>query len=288
MRTHAIIFTLCFFTLTTITACGKKNHSNSSNRTRVTDDSTPDVCPAGYVQVPNGNEGFCVMKYEAKKSASDKPISIQEQTPWTGTYAEDAKALCQSLGAKYDLISNEEWMIIARNIEVQPSNWTGGAVDSGCLFRGNNGQPMPWNECGYGDGAGGIDFGDDRNPRAIMSLSNGEEIYDLAGNVSEWVDWTKGGALDTAPVGCSQQATEFKDIASDVNCPLTLETYSPVNINFGSEKGLGLFVGGMGGYARRGGASWSGSAAGIYALGLERGGANNDGDNGFRCVYRNN
>ena len=286
MRTHTTIFIICFFTLTTVTACGKKHDSDKSTLARVSDDSIQDTCPEGYVSVENNGNGFCVMKYEAKKGADNKPVSTAASTPWTNTYAEEAKALCQSLGTKYDLISNEEWLTIARNAEVQPANWTGGAVDSGCLFRGNNGQPMPWNECGYGDGAGGIDFGDNRNARAKMVLSNGEEIYDLAGNVSEWVDWTKGGIFDAAPTGCAQAATEFIDIANDVACPLTVESYSPMNLSFGSDKGLGHFVGGMGGYARRGGASWSGTGAGIYALGLERGGSNNDGDNGFRCVYR--
>ena len=227
------------------------------------------------------------MQFEAKQSRSGRPVSMAEELPWTSTYAEEAKDLCQSLGAKYDLISNEEWMIIARNIEVQAENWTGGAVDSGCLFRGNNGQPMPWNECGYGDGAGGLDSGVERNPRAKMVLSNGSEIFDFAGNVSEWVDWTKGGAFDLAPVGCAQVSTELKAIVLDTNCPLTASNYAPVNTEFGSEHGVGKFVGGNGGYARRGGASWSGDHAGIYALGLERGASNNDGDNGFRCVYRN-
>ena len=287
MRTHTTLFILCFLTLTTVAACGKKGDGKTTNRvTRIDNDRMVENWPDGYIEVPNGAHNFCVMQFEAKRSQSDKPVSIPEHTPWTGTYAEEAKELCQSLGTKYDLISNEEWMIIARNAEVQAANWTGGAVNSGCLFRGNNGQPMPWNECGYGDGASGIDFGNNRNPRAKMVLSNGEEIYDFAGNVSEWVDWIKGGDFDAAPVGCAQQSTELKDISADVNCPLVSENYSPVNAQFDSTQGIGKFVGGYGGYARRGGASWSGDNAGIFALGLERGGSNNDGDNGFRCVYR--
>lgn len=286
MRTHATLFFFCLLTLTSVTSCGKKTATRATNGiTRIADDSIKESCPDGYIEIPNSN--FCVMQFEAKKSRSGRPVSVAEETPWTNTFAEEAKDLCQSLGAKYDLISNEEWMIIARNIEVQPENWSGGAVDSGCLFRGNNGQPMPWNECGYGDGANGIDFGNERNPRAKMILSNGKEIFDFAGNVSEWVDWTKGGSFDSAPVGCAQVSTELKDIVLDADCPLTATTYAPLNVDFGSEHGVGKFVGGNGGYARRGGASWSGDQAGIYALGLERGASNNDGDNGFRCVYRN-
>ncbi len=272
--------------LTLLSACGKKDDSGSKKNNRSANPTTPELCPNGYANVPDAADGFCVMKYEAKVGGDSLPVSTAENAPWTGTFAPDAQALCQALGPKYDLISNEEWLTIARNAEAQGSNWTGGSVGSGCLFRGNDGGPMPWNNCGYGNGAGGVDFGVSRNARAKLILSNGEEVWDLAGNVSEWVDWEAGGSFDLAPLGCQQVGTEFRDVAADLGCPLVESDYSPLNINHGSTEGMGIFVGGMGGYARRGGASWGGASSGVYALGLERGGANNDGDNGFRCVYR--
>lgn len=279
--------TFTLILLLTLAACGKHKGSGSS-KANPNPPILPEACPTGFIQAP-GN--FCVMKYEAKEGTDGKPVSQADLTPWTGTYAEDAKEACQSLGPKYDLISNEEWMIIAQDAEVQDANWTGGVKGSGCLFRGNNGQPAPWNPCGYGDGAGGIHFGDrsayESSSRAKMVLSNGEEIWDMAGNVSEWIDWTKGGDFDLSPLTCSQTSRELKDIAVDEPaCSLSTSEYMPSDITLTSAQGAGKFLGGAGGYTRRGGASWSGDSAGIYALNLERGSANNDGDNGFRCVYR--
>lgn len=265
-----------------LASCGKKD--NSSGPTGTTNNPTPlnpEICPSGYVEVSD----FCVMKYEAKNVAG-KPASQAALTPWTGTYATEAKALCQSLGTGYDLISNQEWLTIAHDLENVDANWTGGTVGSGCLFRGNNGQPMPWNPCGYGSGDGSIDFGDNRNERAKFQLASGYVIFDFAGNVSEWVDWTAGGDYDLAPINCSNNEVELNDIASDATCSLASSDYAQMNLSFDSNQGLGKFSGGAGGYARRGGASWSGASAGIYALSLNRGSFNNDGDNGFRCVYR--
>ncbi|PIY79174.1 MAG: hypothetical protein COY81_03960, partial [Candidatus Pacebacteria bacterium CG_4_10_14_0_8_um_filter_43_12] len=78
------------------------------------------------------------------------------------------------------LITNKEWLTIARNAELVSTNWTGGSVGSGCLFRGNSGETT----CGYN----GTDpeYGTSRNARAKFTLSNGSEVYDLSGNVWDW------------------------------------------------------------------------------------------------------
>ncbi|MDD4358558.1 MAG: hypothetical protein PHY30_01945, partial [Candidatus Pacebacteria bacterium] len=61
-----------------------------------------------------------------------------------------------------------EWMALARDIEQVASNWTGGAVDSGVIKKGN-----------VGSTTGGYD-GDNpevgvTNNFAKLKLSNGEE-----------------------------------------------------------------------------------------------------------------
>lgn len=262
-----------------LTSCGGSNNDDGSVNT-LTNISTPTLasgCPTGFVTA----DDFCVMQYEAK-NIGGVPTSQADLSPWTGTYPDEAKALCQSLGEYFDLISNEEWLKVAKQVESVDRNWTGGLVGSGCLFRGNNNQPEPWNPCGYGFGDGSIDFGSNRSERARFELPSGQSVYDLAGNVSEWVDWTKGGEMDRAPLDCAQVDTQFPDI----NCSLTAEQYSPSNANYTSAQGIGKFLGGQGGYATRGGANWGGDSVGVFALSLARGGGNNDGDNGFRCVYR--
>jgi len=49
-----------------------------------------------------------------------------------------------SEAAGYHLITNWEWMAIARDIEQVPENWTGGAVGSGMIKRGNVGISDAW------------------------------------------------------------------------------------------------------------------------------------------------
>ncbi|MCA9380790.1 hypothetical protein KC678_00810 [Candidatus Dojkabacteria bacterium] len=87
------------------------------------------------------------------------------------------------------LITNNEWMTIARNIEVQPTNWADGTVgstvsSSGGLKRGNDGASS---SVGY-NGAN-PEFGTGRDTKAMLTLSNGSQIWDLSGNVYEIVNF---------------------------------------------------------------------------------------------------
>jgi len=142
-------------------------------------------CSDGYVLVPNDptyNTGdFCVMQFEAKNDGFNSPVSTVAGTPWVSISQAESISACTSLeGGDYHLITNDEWMTIARNIESQSTNWSGEAVGSGFIPRGNS------------DGFSALDGTDALsgiNKRNLV-LSNGNEIYDLAGNVAEWVDKT--------------------------------------------------------------------------------------------------
>jgi len=123
-------------------------------------------------------------------------LSKAEVKPWVDTTQTNAKAKCRSLNTEtsdndidndmgddgtYALISNPEWMAIARNVENIKSNWTSGTVGGGCLFRGNVGNALPCNgpstdqvDSGYAEL--GADFGSERNELAKLTLDNGEEI----------------------------------------------------------------------------------------------------------------
>ena len=62
-------------------------------------------CPTGYVAVPSNSDigvdnGFCVMKYEAKNDGSGNPISQAEATPWVSINQADTKAACRSLNTE--------------------------------------------------------------------------------------------------------------------------------------------------------------------------------------------
>ena len=175
----------------------RADHSTASGANALQDLATVTnqfICPAGYVGVPPltgyTTSSFCVMKFETKNVSGD-PTSQATVTPWTGIDQPTSITECQSLNTgsetKYDLITNDQWQTIVRNIELQAANWKGGTVGQQCLFQGNNSVTGAIS-CGY-NSTSDLDFGAEtaRNVRARHTLSNGAEIWDLAGNVSEWV-----------------------------------------------------------------------------------------------------
>jgi flagellin-like protein len=188
-------------------------------------------CPTGFVPVPGnhlygtvGNKGgFCVAKYEMKvdqngdglgdantacqyssygtwdnakatcgytlsgrtivSSASGYPLVDINQT--------DSQLACTSIGGH--LITNEEWMTIARNIEIVSSNWSSSIVGTGYIYSGHNdGTPNAALAADTNDSNGyyltGQIIGD--NQRRTLTLTNGQVIWDLAGNVYDWVGTT--------------------------------------------------------------------------------------------------
>jgi len=200
----------------------------------------PKTCPEWYIPVPWNAEfmqpWFCVAKYEM----GDENITIPNtcdgmgcpsvaentlyQTDWntvkyssTGTLVSkawlypivnisqtQAIAECQRIGKH--LITNNEWMTIARNIEANPLNWSWGVVWIGGIYRGitwENPETL-WcqtkNSSGswtrtYVSRAWSTDTTKwwsskwaDCDSKRQHKLSNGEVIWDLAGNVREHVN----------------------------------------------------------------------------------------------------
>ena len=185
----------------------------------------PSDCPTGFVPVPGnhlygtvGNKGgFCVAQFEMKvdqngdgigdsntscKSSKDiytwkntgtncayntgtrSLVSSAEGYPLTYINQTDSKLACESIGGH--LITNEEWMTLARNIEIVPDNWSSGTVGQGSLKRGNTGyvvENVSYNGADPESGTG-------RNQLAMLRLTNGSEVWDLSGNVKDWTDKT--------------------------------------------------------------------------------------------------
>ena len=82
---------------------------------------------------PNSNGGnWNTVSYIPSKI----PVSIPNKFPIADIIHTAAIAACQSMGAGYHLITNNEWMTIARNIEQQGDNWNTGIVGSGGIYRG--------------------------------------------------------------------------------------------------------------------------------------------------------
>jgi len=261
---------------------------------------TVELCPTGLVAVPEnlalGVSAFCVMQFEAKNVAGT-PTSQASGSPWVSINQTDSKTECTSLGASYDLISNPEWMTIAYDIEATDSNWSGPSVGTGMLNRGHSDNSptsalaVTVDSDSY-DGTGnnsGQAAGSGWEQKRTHTLSNGETIWDIAGNVWEWTDWSLGGGLTSGPTSCTAAWTELPDVACGA---LASADYMPDNpssqtaATYNSTYGLGRLYGGSGGAARRGGGWGNGAYGGVFTLNLINAPSDTNASIGFRCVYR--
>jgi|GEM_PF-287631 len=161
----------------------------------------PDAsCPTGFIKVPGsvtyGTSDFCVMKYEAKNVAG-VATSQAALKPWDYITQPDAITASNAACTDCHLIQEAEWLTIAQNVLGVASNWSGGSVGSGYIYSGHNDQ-----DPGGGDYKGqAADTNDNNgyyltnntapsNQRRTLTLSNGEVIWDFAGNDMEWTSGT--------------------------------------------------------------------------------------------------
>jgi len=263
------------------------------------------LCPAGYVHVPRNtavgtNSDFCVMKYEAKNNGSGTAVSQAAGDPYVSLTIGASQTKCTNLGANYNLISNPEWMTIARNAENVGSNWSNGTVGYGQMARGwaahtSTGDswlnsavaPSTNSNCLYNTGSNTCASSGTHVYKRTLTLSNGDEIWDFSGHVWEWVDWnlTTPG-LQLGPKTCSASFVDFS-VAANYSCLIGLENQVfPATPNVTYVEALGSFFGGTGGAAIRGGVWGSGSTSGAFALSLGLNESHSYSNIGFRCVYR--
>ncbi|MDD2908994.1 MAG: prepilin-type N-terminal cleavage/methylation domain-containing protein [Candidatus Gracilibacteria bacterium] len=290
--------------------------------------SSYENCPAGWIGVPGSSDfktsSFCVMKYEAKANGwnpgyydgtsnisgthcynsltcgdgdgvieqtdfpSDRSIkSSSDGIPITYTSQDGAIQACKNIGAH--LITNNEWMTIARNLEQNPSNWSTGLVGSGYIYNGhaNNNPASALIASTDTDGlygmTGGFSGTSASNNRRTLYLTNGNIIWDFAGNVREHVN--KANTLDGSNYNSGQ--TAFSN-ATTILCPWSLTSYNcfefktaidstnltktmimPLNQSFDSINGIGmglLYTGISSNVFVRGGGRGELAGTGIYGL----------------------
>lgn len=201
-----------------------------------------------------GTSDFCISKYDAKQYDTsldpyslysttnlNYPISKAGNKPWsflsqsnavinsthTLSSAQNSTGTGVTECTSCHLITEAEWMTIAQNVLSQPQNWSGGSVGSGYIYRGHSdgGPSGPLSATDNdSDGYNGTEnFKGDMSiyggtngdsQKRTLSLSNGEMIWDLSGNVRQW---TQGQS--TPPqlgiAGGGNAKREWKDITTN-------------------------------------------------------------------------
>jgi len=198
----------------------KQNIKNTNRSPR------PGTCPTGFISVPgnylyntveSNSGGFCVAKYEMKvdqngDGVGDSNTSCQNSSygTWdnnasTCAYTVGSRVLvssasgyplanisqieaiiaCQSIGGH--LITNNEWMTLARNIEMVSSNWSNGIIGNGYIYAGHSdSSPNAALAADTNDNNGYYLTGETNGyQKRTLTLTNGEIIWDLSGNIFE-------------------------------------------------------------------------------------------------------
>jgi len=246
------------------------------------EETNADDCPSNWVKVPGNTlyntRTFCVMQYEAKNDGTNKPVSQANGTPWVNISQIDAKAKCQSIGAH--LVTEDEWLTIVRNIELQPTNWSSGQIGSGYIPRGNSDSSAAM------DGTDPLTGANQRT----LTLSNGAIIWDIAGNVWEWTDAT---ILGRDQPKCVANPTgfgwcEYSGLVS--YGALSPERLLPLNSSWNTTQGYGrIYSSGAPNNPNtfvflRSGVWGNGPYAGVLALDLCTGTSYTSSNIAFRCA----
>ena len=238
-------------------------------------------CPTGYIVAPGSSlyetKAFCAMKYEAK-NVGGVATSQAAGAPWVSISQTDAMTTSSAACTGCHLISEAEYLTIAHNVLSVDSNWSGGSIGSGYIYSGHNdNSPASALAASSNDGDGYAGTGNTTpsNQRRALTLTNGEVIWDIAGNV---YDWTSGQTTGGQPGASGYAYRQWNDIAGTGSLsPNPHPSYgTPAASNWTTRHGIGQLYSDstetvLRGF-HRGGALDSGSyaGAGVLTLALDK------------------
>jgi len=284
--------------------------TNNSTSYRTTNDGTPASgtcsgvvlggvsCPAGFIVVPGSNtystSDFCVMKYAASQSSATVPISQAGSTPWASISQTNAIAYAPNVAGctGCHLITEAERLTIVQNILSVSSNWSSGTVGTGFIYSGHNdGTPNNALAADSNDANGYAGTGNTSpsSQRRTLTLTNGEVIWDLAGNV--W-GWTSGTSTTGQPGITGEAGYAWKDWPNVTALGTLYPNPAPSATNlagastWNSSNGIGKLYSYSGETAARGllhGGSWVDVGnAGVFTMYLNTAPGNANSFIGFR------
>ncbi|HVC36490.1 MAG TPA: hypothetical protein VNE40_03570 [Candidatus Dormibacteraeota bacterium] len=265
----------------------------------------------GYIWVPGSSKygtlpGFCVMKYDASNDGSGNAVSVPNVLPWVSISQQTAETTASAVCSGCHLITDNEWMTIAENALWQNTNWcnSDGSLcnnapgTTGKILASGHNDNSPAQaltassddtQACYGTVTAGVNTvcgSTTGTQKRTLTLSNGNIIWDIGGNVWQWTDsWILGNDQPmTATAGFAWNdytaITQFKG----------LQYLNPTDMGWNSTQGLGQIYSENSTtnaiqYAFLRGGSWAdGSDAGAFSLALSAAPTYTDNNFGFRVA----
>lgn len=132
------------------------------------------------VTLPNGTlvPSFQVGQYLCTRGPMGIPLINAGAAPWVEINYHEARSACEAIDGK--LITELQYLAIAHDITQQDINWSGGKVGEGAVFQGLHLGTV--DEAQPGEYVSGKE-----SERRWHQLSNGQRVFDFAGNVYSWV-----------------------------------------------------------------------------------------------------